>query len=171
MSKKLSADRKRIQNSRGKTTTGVKKRYSVKAHFETVDAVEHTIKYLQSQGVDARLNDDRFGPDIVVWKGLRPSKYVEVEQRLAWKTGPTFPWDPVNVLERKLHLFDLSLPTEIWVVCVDRTTAMVITGKVVAEFGELKEISNRQVKEGEKFVTVPRDKVSYIDIRIPDSEA
>lgn len=166
MSKKLTSDRKRIQNSRGKTTTGVKKRYSVKAHFETVEAVDYVITYLQSQGVDARLNDDRFGPDIVVWKGLRPLKYIEIEQRLAWKTGPTFPWDPVNVLERKLHLFDLSFPTEIWVISVDKSTAMVITGKTVAEFGELKEISNRQVKAGEKFVVIPRDKVSYIDIRL-----
>lgn len=166
MSKKLTADRKRISSSKGKTTTGVKKRYSVKAHFETVEAVDYIIKYLQEQNIDARLNDDRFGPDIVVWKGLRPVKYVEVEQRLAWKTGPTFPWDPVNVLERKLHLFDLALPTEIWVVNVDKTTAMVITGKVVAEFGELKEIPNRQVQSGEKFVVVPREKVVYVDIRM-----
>jgi hypothetical protein len=167
MSKKLAKDRKKIHDSKGKTTTGVKKKYSVKAHFETVEAVDRVLKYLESQGIDARPNlDDRFGPDIVVWKGLKPVKYIEVEQRSSWKTGPKFPWETVNVLERKLHLFDLSLPTEIWVISVDHSTALVIGHKAVAEHGELKEISNRFVPQGEKFVVVPRDKCKHIDIRI-----
>lgn len=164
MSKKLQRDRKQI--AKGPPVSGAKKTFSQKAYEETQDAVEHVLAFLEQEGLDARPNDDKYGPDIVVWKGLRPQYYIEVEQRLAWKTGPMFPWSPVNVLERKLHLFKLGLPCEIWIVSVDRSTALVIPDYVVEKSGNLVELSNRSVRSGEKFCQVPLDQCIHKTIRI-----
>jgi hypothetical protein len=119
--------------------------------------VDTIISYMEDQGLVARENDDRYGPDIVRWTGFKPTSYIEVAQRSAWREGE-WPdkWDPVNIEERKIHLFKLGLPCEYWVVSKDLKNALIIPDHVVVScMDTLEEVSNRAVRSGEKFIRIP----------------
>jgi hypothetical protein len=157
--RQLSKDTKALAASRSDGQSGKRKQFS-QAQFDRHDAaaVNAVLRHLEaSEGPEwGKPNDDRFGPDIVVWRGFRPVRYIEVEQRSAWHGGD-FPvgWTPVNIPERKLHLFKLGLSCEIWIISMDLKSALIIPDIVIGEFGKLEEFSNSQIQSGEKFMRVP----------------
>ena len=157
MSKQLARDRKTIAASRGKRTTGEQKRFDP-ASYATHNAsgVQAVLSYLDTIDLYATENDDRYGPDIVVWRGLRPAFYIEVAQRTHWKSGD-WPekWNPIHIEERKLHLFrSLSLPCEYWIVRLDGKVALIVTDDAISACDEVVEIPNRLVRSGERFLCI-----------------
>lgn len=155
MSKQLARDQAKLKRLRN-SNTGTHKKFSQEDYNNhNAPAVNAVLDYLDSQDIWAKENDDRYGPDIVVWEGLRPKRYIEVEQRKLWKTGP-FPeaWSPVHIPERKGKYLKLGLPFELWVLSMDLKFCTVIPDYVI-ERGELMEFSNSRIKSGELFYHVP----------------
>lgn len=116
------------------------------------------LNHLAAEGTWAKQNDDKYGPDIVVWQGFQPRSYIEVETRSAWRSG-AWPasWQEVHIPERKLHLFQLALPCEHWIISADLSSALIIPDYVMKEFGVLKEFSNSKIQKGENFLHVPAE--------------
>lgn len=166
MSKRLASDRKKLEKSRSQGQTGRRKQFSQSLHdTHDIPARAAVIAHLDSIGIWARENDDIYGPDLVVWKGFRPVGYIEIEQRSKWTKGP-WPesWDPVNIPERKLHLFKLGLKCELWVVSRDLRHVLVIEDHVVTSLGRLEEFSNSQITIGELFMRVPLSSCNRVEL-------
>lgn len=154
MSAKLKRDAKKVAESRGYAgVSGRYKRFSPEDYnLHNAPAISAVLAYLDQEGIWARENDDLYGPDIVVYRGLRPVSYIEVEMRKAW-TGGEFPrsWNPIHIPERKLHYLKLGLPIEFWVLGEALDQAVVIPDYVIGEFGVLKEFANSRIMSGEMF--------------------
>ncbi len=165
MSKKLQRDVRKQKATKGARTSGAHKRFSREEFEETKRAVDVIIQYFEGQETHVDINHaDRFGPDLIEWEGFRPVRYIEVAQRSAWKSGDWNPkWDPVNIEERKLHLFSLSLPCDYWVISKDFRNALIVRHEIVVRHsGKLEEVQNRAVRSGELFIRIPLDECEEI---------
>lgn len=165
MSKKLARDSLKLSKM-GTGTTGKYKQFSPEAYrVHDGPAVGAVLEHLDSIQVWAAPNDNKYGPDIVVWEGLRPHHYIEVEQRSGWSSGP-FPqaWNPIHIPERKGKYFSLGLSFEIWILSMDLKFGLIVPDYSIQEHGELKEFSNAKIREGELFYHV--DLEHCIDIEL-----
>jgi hypothetical protein len=164
MSRKLKKDAKALKD---KTFTGSYKGFDKTAYEQTSKALDVVIDWYNSQDLFVDYNHgDPYGPDLVEWIGFRPSRYIEVAQRSAWRTGdwPTR-FDPINIEARKQDLFKLSLPCDYWIVSGDYTKALVIKHDTVVQYlNSLQVISNRLVLNGEEFITVPLSECDQVDL-------
>jgi hypothetical protein len=127
----------------------------------------------ESPELYAQGNDDRYGPDLVVWRGFKPAYYIEVEQRTGWKSGP-WPesWAEVHIPERKGKFISLSLPCEIWVLSADAKAALIIPEGVIRQHGQLKEFSNAKIESGELFYFIPVSECIQLELSsVPGREA
>lgn len=159
MSKALKRDQKKLKDARTAAPLGERKAFSRDAYQTHNDsAVTAVLEYLDDQDLWAQENDDKYGPDIVVWTGFRPTSYIEVEQRTAWKTGP-WPehWAEIHIPERKGHMyFSLALPCEHWILSADSSNALIVPDYIIREHKDsLREFRNAKVKEGELFYHIP----------------
>lgn len=172
MSKKLKRDVKKMLSTRTSRMTGAGKRFSREEYEETKRAVDVIIDWHEQHDcfVDANHEDPK-GPDLIEWIGFRPVKYLEVAQRSAWKEGPwNQKWDPVNIEERKVHLFRLSLPCDYWVVSKDLKQALIIPYDTVLKYiNNLEEVSNRAVRAGEKFIRIPLSECDQVCLEQGDN--
>lgn len=124
------------------------------------------LEYLDSTlGVFAKIGHDKYGVDIVVFSGLRPIAYIEVEVVRAWSTGPTWPWGDCHVLERKGKWMrgQLGLPCTLYRLSADLSTAILIPDHAL-EDDQLQEIRNRLVPEGELMYVVPVDRCEVVSL-------
>lgn len=108
----------------------------------------------ESAGLFAKPNDDKFGPDLVVWDGFRPKYYVEVEVKHAWKPDTVFPFDTIRLPERKRKFLNLGLPVEFWILRADCRQAIVLSETNISSIS-LQVVPNRYVEAGEEFFVVP----------------
>jgi hypothetical protein len=105
-------------------------------------------------------NPNRYGVDLHLYKDDVLVGYAEVEVRLAWKTLE-FPYEDLNVPERKRKLLVQDLPTYFFSINKDGTALFHCHGDVVLE-SETKEVANKYVWKGEQFFKVPLDKLTYV---------
>jgi hypothetical protein len=156
--KSLKKDVRALEKSRKKGVTGTYKQFNSDLYdLHDTPAVRAVLDYLDSLDIYAVRNSDKYGPDIIVYEGLRPSYYIEVEQRAKWTTGP-FPrnWTPVHIPARKVHLLSLGMRCEIWVLSMCLKFALIIPDKVSSDCaGDLREFSNSQIAKGEQFIHIP----------------
>lgn len=168
---KLAKDRKKIAGSRqSRDMTGSYKQFDPAAYKQhNAPAIRAVLLYLESIGLYATENDDRYGPDIVVWKGFSPAYYIECAQRTGWQSDD-WPnsWNPVRIEERKLHLFahTLSYPCEYWIVSGDAKVSLTISEGIIRQCAAagLVEVPNSRVAAGEKFICVPLDECNQLDL-------
>lgn len=155
MSKRLKQDQQRLARSRKKGITGEYKQFDQAAFTKhNGPAIASVVEHLDSQGIWAKPNDDGYGPDLVVWTGFRPTKYIEVEQRAGWDGRP-FPWEDIHIPERKGKLMRLGLPCDIWVLDASLKFCVILPYGVIKEHGTLKEFRNSRIANGELFFHVP----------------
>lgn len=163
----MQRDRKKQEESRGKRVSGKYKQFNQDTYNLTAPAVDALIKWHTGWDIYVEHNHkDPYGPDAIEWYGFRPVRYLEVAQRSAWKEGDwSSRWDPVNIEERKIHLFQLSLPCDYWVVSGDYKNALKISHEVVEKYlSNTEEISNASIREGEKFVRIPLSECEQVDL-------
>lgn len=166
MSKKMQRDKRKLE---GKQVSGRHKKFSQETYNRTAAAVDAIIDWYREQELYLEHNTlDPYGPDAVEWIGFRPVRYLEVAQRSAWKSGEwPAKWDPINIEERKLALFKLSLPCDYWVVSGDYKHALKISHEVVEKYiSNLEEVSNAIFRSGEKFIRVPLSEFEHVDLDI-----
>lgn len=118
----------------------------------SVDAV---LNHLTKQGSFAKKNDEKYGPDIVLFSGFKPCAYIEVEVVAKWfPDRRDFPWPLVNIPERKRKFLKAGLPIEFWRLRNDLKKAVIISDTSVIE-ERLAEVPNSRIKEGELFYRIP----------------
>lgn len=150
----LKRDRARLARQRSKMQ-GEYKQFDREIYSETNQrAIEAVLAHLEHEGLYALPNDDLFGPDVVVYRGFRPAYYVEVEMKLVWKADQDFPFQSVQLPERKRKFMELGLPVEFWILRADAKVSVIIPDYVVKE-DILVEVPNRLVPSGELFYQVP----------------
>lgn len=121
------------------------------------------LQYIHDQGLYGRINDeDKFGPDLLIYSGYRKVSYVEVEIKLGW-TGPEFPFSTVQLPERKGKFLRKRLPMEFWILNRDCTSAVVIPDYAVVS-SLLREIPNSNISSGEQFYCIPLDQCNVIQL-------
>lgn len=145
----------------------IRKPFSQEIYNET-DAVARSRvrEYMSSAtGLFAVDNEDQYGPDIIVYKGLKRTYYAEVEVKRVWGAGQdAFPWTHINLPERKVKFLKLGLPIEFWILRSDMNMAVVISGEVV-EASPSEEVRNKYVPEGELFRKIDITQCNLVDLR------
>lgn len=118
-------------------------------------------EYFNRQTPPILLNDNtnKFGVDLISKDG---SIQIEVEHRIAWNSD-IFPFSEVNVPERKAKFF---VENHICYVILSQSYSHIgmIDGKRLMEYlinENLKECSNKYVREGEYFYKVPREAFTW----------
>lgn len=117
-------------------------------------------KYIDNHGLYAVNNDDQYGPDIVVFRGLVQNYYIEAEVKHAWNR-PDFPYTHIQLPHRKRKFLQAGLPIEFWILSKDLSQALIIPDYVLCD-SLLKEVPNKYVASGELFYVVPIDQCIYI---------
>lgn len=113
------------------------------------------LAYLHSEGIHAIENPDLYGPDLIIYSGYRPAYYIEVEIKRVWKQEDgTFPWETIQLPERKAKFLRKRLPVEFWILNSTCSYAVVIPETELSS-SILKEVPNSQVAEGERFFQIP----------------
>ena len=142
--------------------SGIKKRFDAELHRENDGpAVRAVLQYLHLQGIWAAQNDDKYGPDIVVYSGYTPSRYVEVEVKRGW--GDTsFPFDSVHLPERKGKYLRKRLGIEYWILNSSLTRAVIIPDYAL-DSSLLEEVRNKLVSSGEQFYCIPLDQCNELE--------
>lgn len=100
------------------------------------------------------------GVDLHLYDGDKLVAYAEVEVRPSWKTLE-FPYEDLNVPERKRKLLEQGLPTYFFSINKDGTALFHCEAKDVLSC-EVKEVANKYVYKGEQFFKVPLDRLNYV---------
>ena len=110
--------------------------------------------YIGASGLFVQDNPDTYGPDLIVYKGFKPSYYVEVEIKKVWKQEQdTFPWATVQLPGRKLKFTELGAMCEFFILREDLKMAIVMSDQVVASSPRAV-VKNKYVADGEVFITI-----------------
>jgi hypothetical protein len=107
-------------------------------------------------------NEDIYGVDLVAYKNNKKIGYVEVEVRNSW-SSKEFPFDSLNVPERKDKLLLNDMKTYFVSVNKDGTKAFICTAKRVLK-SPLQESKNKYVQSGEKFFKVDLNEMVLVDL-------
>ncbi len=113
------------------------------------------LTHLDSQGLFATENVDKYGPDLVLYSGYKPMSYIEVEIKRGW-TGSDFPFPTVNLPVRKEKFLNLGLPIEFWILNGTLDSAIIIPDYTL-DSSLIKEVRNNQIEDGEMFYQVPAE--------------
>ena len=120
--------------------------------------------YIGRSNLFVRDNPDIYGPDLIVYKGFKPLSFAEVEVKLVWKPEQhSFPWDTIQLPERKKKFLNLGLPIEFFILRADLERAVLIPDYVVAN-SPVEEVKNKYVKVGELFCRIDIQECQVIDI-------
>lgn len=127
-----------------------------------IQARTTVLNYLDSIGQYAVENEEKYGPDLILYGGLSPSKYIEVEIKRVW-TGSTLPWSTIQLPARKLKFTKLALPCEFWILNCTMEHAVIIDGFLLAKVQTV-EVRNKYVASGEEFYQVPVAQCRYVQL-------
>jgi hypothetical protein len=121
-------------------------------------AKQKAIEYFKSQGVNAIVNPDDYGIDLIVDGRF----YCEVEVKHNWR-GDTFPFSTLQIPERKMKFVKSDMPVVFMVMNSDHSYALLTLGEDVMA-SPLKEVPNKFVSSGEMFFQVPTNNLLKINL-------
>lgn len=124
-------------------------------------------QYLRSHGIVVRPNEDKFGVDLFELEdseenGPYPVLGIECEIKLVWH-GSNFPWDTIQLPERKAKYRRPLLDVDYWVLNSECTHAIVIPGYLLDRHTPV-EVPNVYVAKGEKFYQIPVSECRKVDL-------
>ena len=125
-------------------------------------AINAVLQYLSDIGLYGALNEDKYGPDIVMYSGYRKISYIEVERKRSWHTSTSdrntdrlgFPFPTVQLPERKGKFLRKRLPMEFWILNSTLNCAIIIPDYSISS-SQLVEVPNSQLSSGELFYQIP----------------
>lgn len=134
---------------------GERKPFS-KSLFQANDPKSRKIvkEYLAKQGIIVNDNSNKYGVDLI---SEDQSLHVEVEHRLIWKDDE-FPYAEINLPERKAKFFCAN-HIAYFILSCDYSHIGMIDGKTLMRYivdENLKESSNKYVRQGEYFYKLPK---------------
>jgi len=139
---------------------GEYKKFSKSLHSRNDPQSRRIVKeYFEKNNIPLEDNPNKFGVDLLSKDG---SLQIEVEHRLVWD-GVEFPFDEVNVLERKAKYFVENHVCYV-ILSKDYSRIGMIDGKTLRKYltdDTLQESSNKFVKQGELFFKVPRSEFKW----------
>jgi len=118
--------------------------------------------FYKKHGLDAQDNPDQYGVDLLVYYDDSLVGYAEVEVRQNWDKEQ-FPFDTLNVPERKQKLLTNDLETTFFSVSKDHSRAFMCQDRIVLS-SPLMESANKYVGSGEKFFKVPIDQIKLVQL-------
>lgn len=116
-------------------------------------------EYFGKRKIPLEDNPNKFGVDLISKDG---SIQIEIEHRLVWKT-PEFPFAEINVPERKAKFFVENHICYV-ILSEDYSHIGMIDGKRLMKYlvtDNLKESSNKYVRQGELFYKVPKEAFTW----------
>lgn len=139
--------------------------------YKTYDgpAVVAVLAHLEGQGTWAQQGSDKYGVDIVVFSGLRPVAYIEVEVAATWTHGP-WPYSDVHVLGRKgkWMLGQLGLPVSLWRLRKDLGRAVIVQDTVLSG-DTLQVVPNRYMPEGEEMYCISLELIEEVTLELDEA--
>lgn len=143
---------------------GAKKRFD-KSLYEAYDqkAREATTAYLQKQGIDVCEHPNRYAQDLIAFAPLDDCEYnVECEVKIVWD-GKDFPYDSVQLPQRKQKFFDGKTKFFIWNKNLD--TAVTFWDTDIDDLIPV-EVPNKYIAKGEYFYQIPMERVEIVSASI-----
>jgi hypothetical protein len=123
------------------------------------------LSHFNALGLYCAENADRYGPDLLLYSGFKPSSFIEVEIKHTWKAGQDkFPWSTVQLPERKGKFRSLGLPVLFFILRQDAQVAVVFSDNSVRD-ESLLVVPNKRVADGEKFFGIPIEEVTLVQLR------
>lgn len=140
-----------------------RKKFS-KSLFKENDSVARkaATKYYKNLGYEVRPNEDKYGPDLLLFKENTFASYVECEVKRVWKDCD-FPWPTVQIPERKSK-YVTEKPILFFMLNGKEDRALIIKGNDLVK-SPLKEVSNKYVRSGEYFFQIPLNLVVFVDLK------
>lgn len=144
---------------------GIHKKFSQELYEKNdAPAVEAVLTHLFQQGSYAGQNEDKYGPDIILFSGYKKLSYVEVEIKHNWHAGvDKFPYSTVHLPERKGRYLRLRHPIEYWILRADLQAAIIIPDFTLSS-SLLEEVPNSLVSSGERFYCVPLEQCIHKEL-------
>jgi len=105
---------------------------------------------MQIRGYEIWENPNPYGQDLIA-EGSKGKFYVECEVKTVWK-GEDFPFDSVQLPERKKKFFDK--PTLFFVWNNELSTALLFKSNDIKDLTPV-EVRNKYVASGEMFYQIP----------------
>lgn len=122
-----------------------------------------TMAYLKSTGMDACEHPDRYAQDLIAFAPLDDFEYhVECEVKLVW-TGKDFPYDSVQLPQRKHKFFDGKTKFFIWNKELD--TAVTFWDNEISDLIPV-EVPNKYISKGEYFYQIPMERVNIVSANL-----
>jgi len=131
------------------------------ALYDSDDQAKHiVIDYLSTLGLQARVNPDPYGIDLLAdWFGK--DFEIEVEVKHNW-SGRDFPFDSLHYSARKLKFLNAHAEVRFITLNHEWTHAAVVTGEDLQDCKIVKK--KTKYTEDEKFIEVPIDKVRWVSL-------
>lgn len=136
-----------------------------KSLYEAYDkkAREVTTAYLKTQGMDVCEHPDRYAQDLIAFYPLDECEYnVECEVKIVWD-GKEFPYDSVQLPQRKQKFFDGKTKFFIWNKNLD--TAVTFWDTDIDDLIPV-EVPNKYIAKGEYFYQIPMERVEIVSASI-----
>ena len=135
----------------------MRKAFSTALHGKYDDiARQVTMHWMERKGYKMRENPNIYAQDLIAQKGDNQF-YVECEVKTVWK-GDTFPFDSVQLPERKKKFFHKSTLFFIW--NNDMTKAAMFKSDDIKDLTPV-EVSNKYMASGEMFYQIPMDMIRF----------
>lgn len=116
------------------------------------------IEFFANNGLKAKPNNNEFGVDLLVVDANDALLYfVEVEVKNNWN-APAFPFDTLNIPERKGKYATMYKNRMFWFVFSKDLSRMLLVTTEALKHAKLVEVSNKFVAAGELFYQVPVEK-------------
>ena len=126
-------------------------------------AREATMSYLKSTGMDVCEHPDRYAQDLIAFSPLDDFEYnVECEVKIVWD-GKDFPYDSVQLPQRKHKFFDGKTKFFIWNKNLD--TAVTFWDTEISDLIPV-EVPNKYISKGEYFYQIPLERVTIVSASI-----
>ena len=140
------------------------KRFS-KADFDRYDkaARVRTKQHLVLNGYSVQEHPDRYAQDLIATREDE-SICVECEVKVVW-SGQTFPYDTVQLPQRKAKFF--NVPTLFYIWNKELTDAMTFRSEDIIDLTPV-EVPNKYVYKGEYFYQIPMELVTQVRVRTRD---
>lgn len=139
---------------------GAYKSFDTNLYDKNDNAKELAIRYFERIGLSTIVNPDQYGVDLIVDNKF----FCEVEVKHNWKEDK-FPFSTLQIPERKKKFATLDKPVVFMVMSSNRKKAFIAKDSDVLN-SPLKTVSNKYVRNGEKFFQVDVSLLRKVDIGV-----